>query len=90
MLGLVVAPAMTMPSTATASACLSVMSAVPPPLLQLLTRPRDQRPITVLEVIYRVWSKGVVLDWAPTLHSYLGHQLRVSMLAPVPYMWHRF
>ena len=36
------------------------------------TRPRDQRPITVLEVIYRVWSKGVVLEWAPVLHSYLG------------------
>ena len=26
------------------------------------SRPQDQRPITVLEVMYRVWSKGVVLN----------------------------
>ena len=37
------------------------------------TRPRDQRPITVLEVVYRIWSKGVVLEWSPTLqHEFLG------------------
>ena len=37
------------------------------------SRPRDQRPITVLEVMYRVWSKGVVLEWGPTLHTeFLG------------------
>ena len=33
------------------------------------SRPQDQRPITVLEVPYRIWSKGVVLNWGPTLHS---------------------
>ena len=31
------------------------------------TRPQDQRPITVLDVLYRVWAKGVVLNWAPVL-----------------------
>ena len=37
------------------------------------SRPRDQRPITVLDLVYRIWSKGVVLAWAPVLqHSYLG------------------
>ena len=37
------------------------------------TRPRDQRPITVLEVLYRVWSKGVIVDWGPVLQrEFLG------------------
>jgi hypothetical protein len=37
------------------------------------SRPRDQRPITVLEVMYRIWSKGVVQEWAPVLHKeFLG------------------
>ena len=37
------------------------------------SRPRDQRPITVLEVLYRIWSKGVVLEWGPVLQSeFLG------------------
>ena len=37
------------------------------------TRPQDQRPITVLDVVYRLWSKGVVLAWASVLHGeYLG------------------
>ena len=37
------------------------------------SRPQDQRPITVLEVVYRIWSKGVVINWGPTLHNaYLG------------------
>ena len=37
------------------------------------SRPRDQRPITVLEVLYRVWAKGVVLSWGPTLQTkFLG------------------
>ena len=37
------------------------------------TRPQDQRPITVLDVLYRVWAKGVVLTWAPVLQGkYLG------------------
>ena len=31
------------------------------------TRPPDQRPITVLDVLYRMWSKGVVLEWTPVL-----------------------
>ena len=34
----------------------------------------DQRPITVLEVLYRLWAKGVVQEWQPVLqHSLLGH-----------------
>ena len=37
------------------------------------TRPQDQRPITVLPVVYRLWSKGVTLEWAPVLQrAYLG------------------
>eukprot|EP00906_Rhabdomonas_costata_P004015 RCo006024 len=37
------------------------------------TRPQDQRPIAVLDVLYRLWAKGTVLCWAPTLHGhYLG------------------
>ena len=37
------------------------------------SRPRDQRPITVLEIVYRIWSKGTVQEWAPTLHTaFLG------------------
>ena len=31
------------------------------------TRPRDQRPITVLDVMYGVWAKGVVMSWSSTL-----------------------
>jgi hypothetical protein len=37
------------------------------------SRPQDQRPITVLDVLYRIWAKGVVLAWQPILHSsFLG------------------
>ena len=37
------------------------------------SRPQDQRPITVLEVMYRIWSKGVVLDWSRVLQrDFLG------------------
>ena len=37
------------------------------------SRPRDQRPITVLEVLYRIWAKGIVLAWGPTVQrDYLG------------------
>ena len=37
------------------------------------SRPQDQRPITVLDVVYRVWSKGTITEWGPTLNqSYLG------------------
>ena len=37
------------------------------------SRPRDQRPITVLPMVYRLWSKAVVLEWQPVMqHSYLG------------------
>ena len=37
------------------------------------TRRRDQRPITVLPMVYRLWSKGVVLEWTPVLQqAYLG------------------
>ena len=35
------------------------------------TRPRDQRPITVLEVLYRVWSKGIILEWGSVLQREL-------------------
>ena len=35
------------------------------------TRPKDQRPITVLEVMYRVWSKAIILEWAPVLQREL-------------------
>ena len=33
------------------------------------TRPRDQQPITVLDIFYRIWSKGIVLAWAPVLQK---------------------
>ena len=37
------------------------------------SRPQDQRPITVLDVVYRLWAKGITLSWAPVLQgSYLG------------------
>ena len=37
------------------------------------SRPRDQRPITVLPVVYRLWSKGLTLEWRQTMqHAYLG------------------
>ena len=37
------------------------------------TRPQDQRPITVLDVVYRLWAKGITECWAPVLQgSYLG------------------
>jgi hypothetical protein len=37
------------------------------------SRPEDQRPITVLDLPYRVWAKGVVLEWKSVLQSaFLG------------------
>ena len=37
------------------------------------TCPQDRRPITVSDVAYRIWVKGIVLTWAPFLHGeYLG------------------
>jgi len=37
------------------------------------SRPQDQRPITVLDVLYRLWGKGIVMEWTPQLQSsYLG------------------
>ena len=37
------------------------------------SRPQDQRPITVLDVAYRVWAKGIVMCWASVLNTaYLG------------------
>ena len=37
------------------------------------SRPQDQRPITVLDVVYRLWAKGITQVWAPVLQgSYLG------------------
>ena len=35
------------------------------------SRPQDQRPITVLEVLYRVWSKGLIQAWSTTVHGAL-------------------
>ncbi len=36
-------------------------------------RPRDQRPITLLSVLYRIWSKGVAVSWSSVLQrEYLG------------------
>ena len=35
------------------------------------SRPQDQRPITVLDVLYRLWAKGVVQEWGPTLQREL-------------------
>ena len=31
------------------------------------SRPQDQRPITVLDVLYRLWGKGIVMEWTPQL-----------------------
>ena len=37
------------------------------------SRPQVQRPITILPLLYRIWSKGVALQWAGTLQTaYLG------------------
>jgi hypothetical protein len=37
------------------------------------SRPQDQRPITVLPMVYRLWSKGVTQEWLPVMqHAYLG------------------
>ena len=37
------------------------------------SRPEDQRPITVLDLPYRVWAKAVVQEWKPVLQTaYLG------------------
>ena len=37
------------------------------------TRPQDQRPITVLDVVYRLWAKGIIQSWASVLRGvYLG------------------
>jgi len=36
-------------------------------------RPQDQRPIAVLDVLYRLWAMVVVRSWKPVLQgSYLG------------------
>ena len=37
------------------------------------SRPQDQRPITVLPMIYRLWAKGVTLEWQAVMQQrYLG------------------
>ena len=37
------------------------------------SRPEDQRPITVLELLYRVWAKGITPEWRVVLQrDYLG------------------
>ena len=35
------------------------------------SRPQDQRPITVLEVLYRLWAKGIVQEWHHVLQTEL-------------------
>ena len=35
------------------------------------TRPEDQRPITVLPFLWRLWGKGVARDWADVLQGCL-------------------
>ena len=35
------------------------------------SRPQDLRPITVLDLVYRIWAKGVVRSWAPVLQGHL-------------------
>ena len=40
--------------------------------------PENQRPITALDVVHRVWAKGIVMAWAPILHrEYLGRTVMV-------------
>jgi len=34
-------------------------------------RPQDQRPITALELVYRVWAKGTIVSWSPTLEQFV-------------------
>ena len=34
-------------------------------------RPCDQRPITVLDIMYRVWAKGIVMEWSPVFNNSL-------------------
>ena len=37
------------------------------------SRPRAQRPITVLDLLYQVWAKEVVMEWSGTLNTkFLG------------------
>jgi len=37
------------------------------------TRPQDQRPITVLPLLWRLWGKGVARDWVGVLQgAFLG------------------
>ena len=33
--------------------------------------PREQRPITVLDLVYRIWAKGIVMEWSGTLQRHL-------------------
>ena len=51
-------------------------------------RPQDQRPITVLDVLYRLWAKGVVSSWSPTVQqAYLGPRPWASELSPALPTW---
>jgi len=37
------------------------------------SRPQDQRPIAVLDLVYRIWAKGTTLSWSPFLQrQFLG------------------
>ena len=51
------------------------------------SRPEDQRPVTVLDVVYRVWAKCVVMAWVPVLHrEYLTGPHRNGFPGPVRYV----
>ena len=48
---------------------------------------RRSRPVTVLDVVYRVWAKGVVMAWVPVLHrEYLTGPHRNGFPGPVRYV----
>jgi hypothetical protein len=42
------------------------------PKTEVTIGPNDYRPITVMDVIYRLWAKGKVLDWQSTLFENLS------------------
>ena len=48
------------------------------------SHPRDQRPITVLDVLYRIWSKGLVREWAPAIQRDLLGSAAMGLRAQSP------
>ena len=45
------------------------------------SRPQDQRPIAVLDVLYRLWAKGVTLTWSPVLQGHFLGQAALGFRA---------